>query len=53
MVFLEDPITIDAPTRFQTEEDEELAQGLADQYRIKPTVQACGTHFAPLCWAQA
>lgn len=39
MVFLEDPITGDQPSRFQTEEDEELAQQLTQQYRAKPAIE--------------
>lgn len=39
MVLLEDPLTGDVPSRFQTEEDEELAQSLVQQYSAQPVIE--------------
>ncbi|GAB4817203.1 hypothetical protein N2152v2_004249 [Parachlorella kessleri] len=39
MVLLEDPITADPTSRLLTEEDEELAQKMVDQYTVAPSFE--------------
>ena len=43
MVLLEDPITADPTSRLLTEEDEELAQQIVDQYTVEPSIEVCKT----------